>query len=856
MIATAQLEAWLRDLDPEVAGHALVGLGIDVADLGRIRGSYALGKRPPVIRWRVSEAQFRHRTAVDPQRLAVELPGSVRLGVETDAAPEEVVRRLLDVPNVASAFVSVRRPAHALRRRRWRWPLRVGLLGFPPSAAGAVLAGVREQHAYLPAMLDVHRTEEDPSAVDVVVVAGPVVEAVARLAHTRIVANAVVVLDRPLERVPVVDAQLATARAATGAVASALVGPVELADLLAELVDAAARAEPFDVALTRAAGSDLLLFAEPGGLTRATVPEIARETAAALARAGSSVVVPPPLGAAGAALAIAAAGSFHEPAVEALNVARLTETVEPALDELDQARWCQARVGEGEDNLVRAGRNRVRVFIGPREEDALSTQEPFDEEGLPWQEEDAEAFRLTVAFVPAVPDPVPQQAELDLPRFGRSSEACFAFEVAEGSDGAAARIVVLFRNRVLQTAVLRGRVGAPAELTELTGVVPTLAGLDERSAFDVALVANHADGVPLLIRHSDGTTLASSANGVPAAAERIANRLAREANRRSPTSDLRSPATVRRLIELAVAGHDLFQQLEQELGPLSAAARIQVVSARADALLPIELMYERWSPVPSAKICERYLADPRDCDGTCTPVEDRSVLCPNAFWGLGKTIERHRYDWEVDRDLDPHGGNLLHVPDRPRPGRRDLTIRRVRLGASGRVGEDDVADTVRQIGCDARAVTSWDDWTSQLAEADTELLILLPHTDVANARLEIARAWLDRSFIEGPYVTGGRSVKPIVLLFGCRTGGTAGDPAGFASVFMRAGAATAFHSCTDLRNVHATALARRLAHELLQASPSPRTLSDVLTAFRREAVHDGAIVALAISAFGDADWSV
>jgi hypothetical protein len=856
VISAPQLEAWLRELDPDVADRALLGLGVAPADLGRLRVIHEYGGRPPVIRWTLSEQEFRHRTAIDPQELAVELPSSVRLGLETDAAPA-IVRRLLDVPSVASAFVSIRRPADSLRRRRWHWPLRVGLLGFPPSAAGAVLEGVREHHSYLPAMLDVHRIEDDPSAVDVAVVAGPIADAVARLARLRTVANAVVVLDRPLERAPVIGAQLATARAATGAVASALVGPVELADLLAELVEAAARAEPFDVALTSAAGSDLLLFAEPGALARATVPEIARQTAVELERAGSSVAMPPALDVAGLELASAAAGPFHEPGTEALRIAQLTtETVEPALDELDQERWCQAHVGEGEDNLVRAGHNRVRVFIGPREEGALSTQVPLDEQGLPWQEEDAEAFRLTVAFVPVVPDPVPQQAELELPRFGRSSEACFAFEVPEGSDGAAARIVVLFRNRVLQTAVLRGRVGVPAELAELTGVVPTLAGLDERSAFDVALVANHTDGAPLLIRHSDSITLASSAVGIPTVAERIANSLAREANRRSPTSDLRRPETARRLIELAVAGHDLFQRLEQELGPLRAASRIQVVSARGDWLLPIELMYERWVPRHDARVCERYLADPHDCDGTCAPIEDRSVVCPNAFWGLGKTIERHRFDWEVDRDLDPHGGNLLCVPDRPRPGRRDLTIRRVRLGASRRVSDADVADTVRQIGHDARAVTSWEDWTSQLAEADTELLILLPHTDVANARLEIARGWLDRSFIEWPYVTGGRPVKPIVLLFGCRTSGTAGDPAGFASVFMRAGAATAFHSCTDLRNVHATELARRLTHELLQPVTSPRMLSDVLAAFRRAAVHDGAIAALAISAFGDADWSV
>jgi hypothetical protein len=105
-------------------------------------------------------------------------------------------------------------------------------------------------------------------------------------------------------------------------------------------------------------------------------------------------------------------------------------------------------------------------------------------------------------------------------------------------------------------------------------------------------------------------------------------------------------------------------------------------------------------------------------------------------------------------------------------------------------------------------------------------------------------------------VTGGRDVDPIVILFGCRTTGTRGSPGGFAASFLEEGACAVFHSAADLRNVHATELARRLAAVLTLPGHRPRMLSDALLEFRRAAVRDGLVPALGIAAFGDADWRI
>ena len=105
-------------------------------------------------------------------------------------------------------------------------------------------------------------------------------------------------------------------------------------------------------------------------------------------------------------------------------------------------------------------------------------------------------------------------------------------------------------------------------------------------------------------------------------------------------------------------------------------------------------------------------------------------------------------------------------------------------------------------------------------------------------------------------MTGGREVKPFVVLFGCRTAPTSDDPGGFATRFMQTGARAVFHSSTDLLNSHAVELAQRLAGRLVNPVDPPEPLSEAMTAFRRRAVADGYLAGLAIAWIGDADWRV
>jgi hypothetical protein len=843
VIRTHRIDAWLQGLDPAEAGRALLAAGLPAATPA------PPSVRPPITSWTLGERQFERAEPLDPRVLGAALAGmpSHRLAVESDLVPTEIVRRLKAAPEVSSAFLPVKRPVGSLRRRPWHWPMRVGLLGFDADAVTAIFGEARARSPWVENLLTGWRIEDEPSAVDVLVFEGSLEQAAEQLTRMQPVANAVVVLDRPLDRPALIEAQMAVARAATAAVASALIPPCPVADLLFQLVLHASHGEPFDVALSLVGGPETLLWAEPDGLTRSELPAITRREVVALEVAFD--VPPPDVFSAREVMRGSAEGAFSGETHEASEIAAAAERVEPALEAIEAPRWSQAYVGA--DNVLRRGHNPVSFFIGPREQGALAAPVALDERQLPWEEENAAAFRLTVVFIPGVEDPEPQQAELDLPRFGRSRDVSFELDVADTATGASARILVLFRNRLLQTAVLKGQVDQEAELAELTSLLPQLAGLDDRRPFDAAVLANDNGGRHQLLRHSNGRTFVSSAGGVPAIAERLATILRDAAGvRQRSKKRLASEPSRKLMIRLAVTGRDLFDSLEV-LGPFAEADRIQIVTARNEWLLPLELAYGRPAPDDSAKICDRFLADPETCNGACTGADDLSRLCPNAFWGLSKTIERHRFDPQTDED--PGSGHLLLALDQPRPNARTLNVTNALFAASSRVLAKDRAPVVQALPNAIDAV-DWDGWKSSLAGHDTQLLVLLPHADYAAAELEISAKRLARGRIEAPYVTGGREVNPIVVLFGCRTTGTSGDPSGFAARFMQKGARVAFHSIADLLNVDASRLAAALATKLLEAGRRPEMLSDTLTRFRREFVHDGMIVAFAISAFGDADW--
>ena len=514
------------------------------------------------------------------------------------------------------------------------------------------------------------------------------------------------------------------------------------------------------------------------------------------------------------------------------------------------------------------GRNRVAVFVGPAEADALRAGDLTDEE-LGFVAPEITSVRLTAVLVPLHPHGGPSRATLRVPREGRSTEARLRLDVPPGTREVSARLLLLHRNRVLQTAVLTGVVGQSAVLSELALVRPGLAGLGDRRGFDATVVANHdAAGRAGLMGHRNGRTTNVEVATMPEVArtlERLHDLLVDAAflpARRQAAAPASPHEWTRReldlLVEIAEKGRDLYAFLEDYLLPFGAdLRRIQVVTARTGAFLPLELAYTRQAPDEGATLCPSWAAGGEHCGPGCgTGQDDTTIVCPAAFLGLSATIERHYVDGP-----EVAGGRQYLTTAAPARGRGRLTVRHGALAASTKVSAKDAAAALAALTAvdpGARRVTTWDEWTAGIAAADTDMLVLLPHTDVARATLEISRATLARGRIEARHVTGGRDVHPVVLLLGCDTAGCADDPAGFATRFLARDAAVVVGSLTMLRTGHAARLAERLVTHLATAAADRRRTptGDLVTAFRRAAVADGLLAALAVAAYGDADWTI
>ena len=856
MIESHAIDSWVRGLDESRAGRVLLAAGIEETPLVD-RKPYGSVRSTPIVGWSLDEETFDAVSSQPASRLLRHAPRrECRVAVSGAVTGAGVILRLRNAPAVISAFFDVERPPGSLRRRPWRWPLRIGLLGFDPDASKRLAANAVTGGRLPARLIDVRRIEEEPAAVDLLVTCLELGEATARVVGTKALANVVILAGGWTERWAVVEAQLATVRGATGAVATVLAPAESPAEALGLLVREMSHAYPLDVAVDMAWDGEALLWAESEVLNRTLLPEMTLHLARE-ARAAHEVLAeaaPPEAPAAAMTLDRLATTGFSGEAHEATEVALVSEQLEDALESVADERWLQTRVNEKRKELTNRlvhGDNDVQVWVGPLEEGALATE--FDESQLPFEEEDAEAFRLTVVLVPLEPLGEAQTAEIELPRFGRSRPAPFVLTVPENVSEASARILVLFRNRILQTAILTGSVGELATLVAQASIVPGFSALDERRGFDLALLANHdTRGRRALVRHSSPKTWVRRSDNVTPIVGRIAKQLVRAADLNLKTG-LKSKSARDLLVTLSIHGSDLHKELDGEtnLGPIAGATTIQVVTASSDWFLPIELVYEREPPTDEARICEHFLADPSTCGGAaCASAASPDVLCPNAFWGLSKTIERHRFDPELDDLLD--GKTLLLA--QPRAKRRTLAVDHSVLAASTRVRDPDVATARAALDADAETVTSWEAWVDALKGVDTHLLVLLPHTNYDDPSLEISKQKLERGRIAERHVNGERKVEPVVVLFGCRTGVDPGDPGGFAARFMLMKAAVVFHTLTDLKAGHAAEMAERLTTLLRAPGRDQRSLSEILTEFRRTAVKDGLLAALAISAYGDADW--
>lgn len=904
----AEMDGWSAlPGDPTGIGVTAVAAGIDpVWSNGPSPVAGVVGWDPPAVPLPPTDPtlEARLRMTWHPDQPARSMTSPLRLVVRGSVLPREVIPRLLMAPGVGSAFVPVVRAPGALRRRPWAWPLR---LGIADDVLRREVGALRDTGIVPPELVDISDVRSEPGAVDVLLLREDPDAAARFVISRRQVANAVICAADSGAAWPIVDAQLALVRAASAAVLTAVTvggSAAETARSLLLLVRHLSHAHPVDVALTAAFDRRILIAAEPEAIAAVSLPELMRERAERARgeiRVLSRMAAPPPppmaelpdsgggpaesVGApeapemAGAEPPPAAAtvepplesvvdahvveaaadeiahlseGSFDHESSEASRALDVQATIESSLDAAVAAeapRLLQAYIGAGDaavrDNVLRAGANAVDVFVGPLETQALHALAVPDA-AIGFDDPALTSARLTVVLAPLVPEGPAVRAELDVPRFGRSPDARLEWMLPDRGL-VQARLMILHRNRVIQTARITGRVGAVARVTDRIVLWDQLGRLDERQPFDRTFVVNHdARGRARMVSHADGATTIEAMDEIDASTERIRRHLIRATQLRSKGAKAVED-TRRILVDVAVEGHDLYDFLADHLERFVDARRIQIVTARSGRFLPLELVYHRPAPDPDAVMCANWTAG-RECGDHCfADADDTSVVCPSVFWGMSRFIERQL------ASLTDADGNAFRVSASPTRGRRTLTVTHALLGASRKVRTADVGKTAASLG-QARTAATWAEWVSQLTQTPTDLLVLMPHTDPAVATLEISGVTLRRGNIEAKHVTGAHDVRPVMVLLGCDTAGSDEDPAGYATRFMAKGAAVVFSTLTMLLAGHAATMSQQLAAKLHDPGRKAASLGQFVTEFRRESMRAGFISALAVTAYGDSDW--
>lgn len=555
-------------------------------------------------------------------------------------------------------------------------------------------------------------------------------------------------------------------------------------------------------------------------------------------------------------------------------------------------------------NALRAGSlHKTVIRIGTSEDGWLQNREEFD----PPELSEKKTYKLTVIFMEPQLFEEPRVSSIKLPPEGNSTECEFTFQVPEDVEKIEARISIIYKNRVLQTALLKAHVVADStdtngehkiELVPEAIVRADLSGLKDRRNFDGAFILNHdTTNAPGITAIKDKYVSFASLGELDTFVKQVDEFMTRVADYPADyAGKLHTPATVTLLCDLAKHGQILYEALAEfprgnmqevfsELSPTvpKIPQRIQIISAKSETRLPMEFLYDRTAPEDSnGKLCPKAV-EALEHDGCFTDCagmqEPEKHVCPMGFWGLSKIIERHTYTTDyTETTVD---GNFRFQSE-PVEGRKRLDIfRGVLFGASKKADKIEVrsadgntvsveAGGLKKVLSTLDTITnskyqhvaSWKDWKDKINSTPSPTaLLLLTHTEKKGSipALEIEQGVLvEMQSIKKEYVYSRKEpYPPVVFLIGCETGAADIEFMNFVAKFRRGGAAIIVSTGAPIRGRHAVPVTVELLDQLKKYSDQPAiSFGQVMRIVKQKMVADGFPMVLTLMTYGDADWQI
>jgi hypothetical protein len=520
------------------------------------------------------------------------------------------------------------------------------------------------------------------------------------------------------------------------------------------------------------------------------------------------------------------------------------------------------------------------IRIGEPDPERVQADMPIPSGVIP---RDGQRHKLRVVFDPGG-RAKPSSATIELPATGTSTPCRFPFRSSNDGrlDG---RLTVLFRNRVLQTALATASDNGFRIKVESV-VRPGLVDLSPRRAFDLAFVHNHDDNGNTSVTAISGGWVAKVPPRQLSTPIDLIRRLLTDAatNARAHTG-LTSKATVTLMFKLARHGRMLRNLVvppgdPAHLGDSTLSPYVQVVSADPSAIFPTELFYD--FPTPnSPTLCPNAAnalsvghCDPAKYHGAPSANGSIPVVCPAGFWSMNRVIERYASPRDLIPDLVGHDFLVRSEPIGKRNHLGDLS--NALFAYSDLVEKQDaqmVSDALAAATNEkARAVDNWNAWLESIKSEGPGLLVLLSHTDQNKDLLETAliisrkeecrsgefgRAYVrDEKF---PDNSDDTRPGPLVLLLGCDTARVLTEYQSFVVLFRENHAALVVGTVASVAARHAPSVAAKLVQELAArtaagAARRAEAFGDVLLSARRQLLSDGEVMALCLTSYGDADW--
>jgi hypothetical protein len=519
---------------------------------------------------------------------------------------------------------------------------------------------------------------------------------------------------------------------------------------------------------------------------------------------------------------------------------------------------------------------RAHIHIGPEIDlDALRADVAFDESQLPPSDD---GHDLQIAFCPldasaSKDGVVPAMVKtIHLPKAGPSAVAQFNFTTGADAQGFRARILIMHRTRILQTLMLAAPrpnkdVDTDLALRQESVVNPEFSSSASEKPADIALVGNDSAGgfAGITAVTAAGATFSEPA-GLNILVDTIESLLSK-ANISTAGEDMQldDPKLVALMIQLANQGVALTRELQRQMNlpDFQNAKRVQVVEARSKAYLPVEFVYTGKAPTINARLCpnarKALAVGGADVHSTCKNAGDSGYVCPAAFWGFSKCIERQ-----------PFGLTEQHVFSIPQPGADTLApFKAAVLAASEKVTAADLTGTagvktaIAEVAQTVRMATSWDDWQKDIrAKPAATLLVLLPHSDLSldfvnMPALEIQKSWLTSVQLDEAYVLppNGGGPGPVVLLLGCSTALADIPFLNFVREFKAAGASIVLGTLATVHGTHATRFVRALLGKI-HLRGTGRPFDEILLEVKREMLAEGEPFVLSLAAYGHSSWRI